>query len=69
MSGKVVARITVSAGGAPKARKSNYAKGRSGAPSGAEYPLTGFGSGKVMNAGVKPPGYVPRGHRPSRDVA
>lgn len=61
-------RIVVSKG-APDARKKNYARGQSGAPSGAEYPLTGFGSGKVTNAGIKPDGYVPRGHRPSGTVA
>ena len=39
--------------------------GRGDAPSGAEYSLEGFGAGKVTNRGIKPDGYVPRGHRPS----
>jgi hypothetical protein len=57
-------RVTVAVKGPPPARKANYARCCSGAPSGAEYPLTGFGSGKMTNQGIKPDGYVPRGHRP-----
>jgi hypothetical protein len=66
---RTIARITVSTKGVPDARKRNYERGKSSVPSGAEYPLTGFGSGHVTNAGIKPDGYVPRGHRPSGTVA
>lgn len=41
-------------------RKGNNARGE--APSGAEYPLTGFGGGKVTDRGKKAPGVgAPRG--------